>query len=56
MKLSSLHEILIIRDEIFLCRKNGYKTDGEFGIYATKINMYQKKERETICKFQIHTK
>lgn len=40
----------------FYAEKNGYKTDGESGIYATKINMYQKRERETICKFQIHTK
>lgn len=56
MKPSSLHEILIIRDEIIFMQKNGYKTNKESEIYATKTKMYQERERKTICKFQIHTK
>nr|DAM12401.1 MAG TPA: hypothetical protein [Caudoviricetes sp.] len=42
--------------KLFLCRKNGYKTNKESEIYATKTKMYQERERKTICKFQIHTK
>ena len=42
--------------KLFLCRKNGYKTNKESEIYATKDQDVSRKGKKDHCKFQIHTK
>lgn len=52
MKPSSLHEILIIRDEIIFMQKNGYKTNKESEIYATKTRCIKKGKERPFVNFK----